>query len=165
MKKAKELHLYRPEREVDIDKKSFKDEIDIQQYASDVQGRIQKDVSGDYVLANLNDSQKISIPKLHSLANYTQQLIERYKRRKKWIWNNNSKKDFKWEKRNLTKEEAQTIQNNADELFDTLMNKMNLIVILERNKKDNPLLEMLLTKLLNKVNEKEKTAEKLEKKE
>ena len=64
-------------------------ELDLKIYGSQVHGRIGKDVSGDYILAVLDENQRIAVTEMVYTAHFVRKLMEHIRNKAKtWKYNN-----------------------------------------------------------------------------
>lgn len=114
--------------------------LDLYKFLADVKGKVKTEVTSDLILAKLEDKDKLSIIEMTSNAYYGKKLIEQLKHRKEWKWNKTSKN---WERQEPTKEEKEIIQNIADALFNMYMIRIHMTTLVNRNKTDNYILELI----------------------
>ena len=115
--------------------------LEILRFASQVQSRIKKDISEDFILAKLEEKDKEGIVEMTSNAYFMKKILSILKAKgTKWDWDNKNKC---WIKRSLNKEEMTFIQDVADATFDSYLTRIYMTVILNRNVPNNHLLKIL----------------------
>lgn len=119
-------------------------DIELKKFLADIHSRINKDITSDFVLAKLEDKDKNAVIEMTNNAYYATRLLTEHaiknKTKKKHYWNKTTKK---WEKKELTEDENTLLKKNIENLFDAYVNRIILVVNLNRNKKDNHLLNLL----------------------
>ena len=130
---------------------SFADEYGVKKYLTEVQqGSIKRDITSDFVLAKLTETQRDAIIELVRVARFAKKEIEKYA--KSWYYKpmKNGKyvknKDGSFRRFELSKEEKQYINNLAIITFDSYMIKLTMTVIMYRNLENNVLMELLTEK-------------------
>lgn len=115
------------------------DKLELLKYLSEVQSRIKTDVSSDFVLAKLEEQDKIGITEMTCNAYFCKRIHNILERKGyKWEWNGKN-----YEKRNLNLEELKTIGMFGQITFDAFMNKIYMTAILNRNIDKNYLVGIL----------------------
>lgn len=115
--------------------------LEILRFASQVQSRIKKDISEDFILAKLEEKDKEGIIEMTSNAYFMKKILSVLKAKgTKWDWDDKRKC---WIKRNLNKEEQDFIQDIANATFDSYLTRIYMTVILNRNVPNNHLLKIL----------------------
>lgn len=115
--------------------------LELLKYTSEVQSRIQKDITSDFILARLGEKDKEAIVELTSDAYFTKRVInEIIKRSHEWNWN---KKEKKWYKTPMKEEDAKKIIEIANKTFDAYMIKITMTALLNRNVNQNYLINIL----------------------
>ena len=96
--------------------------LEILRFASQVQSRIKKDISEDFILAKLGEQDKEGITEMTSNAYFMKKILSILKAKgTKWDWDIKKKC---WIKRNLNDEEQGFIQNVADATFDSYLTRI-----------------------------------------
>jgi len=113
--------------------------IELLRFVSQVQSRIRRDISEDFVLAKLDDKNKEAIIEMTSNAYLAKKLILTLGAKATTIkW-----KDNEWIMSDITKENKEYIKEIANAIFDSYMNRVYMTVILNRNVEQNPLINIL----------------------
>lgn len=134
----KETKEIKPEKDDTVD-----NSLELTKYATQVQSRIREDINSDFVLAVLNEKDKEAIKEFTNNAYLSKRLIKEITEEKQYKWNKTKRV---WELRKLQEDEIKEIERIADETFDIHMIRPMMLVILERNKKENPILSGLMNK-------------------
>lgn len=145
---------------IDTDEGKLSDRLDLLKYMSDIHGRLRKDITTDYSYARLQPKDKEAVIEMTTNAYMVKKIINTLKEsynntRKKW--NHNKQK---WEKEPLTREEINDYNNIANSIFDSIMTRVHMTVIMNRNVDSNHIMKML-----SKYDEEEQTTEEEEQKE
>lgn len=135
----------------------YNDRLDIYKDIASVKSRIKNDITSDFVLASLKDEEKQFVIEMTENAYFAQKLVKRIvEKATQWIWNN---KEQQWEKKRLQdidEKQYQRLVKIRDEIFDTYMNKIYMIVTLNRNVDKNHLIK-ILSGYKEDINEQEQT--------
>lgn len=116
--------------------------LDFIKSISGIRVSIRDKVKEDFVYAKLRDKDKTAVIEMTANAYYSQKLIGII-RAKARNWEFNSKEQ-KWERRPITKRQDELIEKYAEALFDSFMTRVYMVVIMNRNVKDNHLIRLLL---------------------
>lgn len=116
--------------------------IELLKFTTDVQGRISdnRDVTSDFVLSILGEKDKEMTIEMTQNAMLIKKLILIYSKTKQWEWD---KIKNEWVEKELKKDEKKLIEDTADRTFDTLMTRIQMIQVVNRNKPKNPILRIL----------------------
>lgn len=115
--------------------------IQLLSHVSEVQSRIKKDISSDFILAKLSDKDKEGVIEMTGNAYYWQKLIKLWADNSTtWKWNDNTKT---WIQTGLPPNTMKKIYKTADTLFDTFMIRIYMTVLLNRNVPKNYLINIL----------------------
>lgn len=126
-----------PSKEDHVDNK-----LELVKYATEVQCRIREDINSDFVIAKFpTEKDKEALTEMTNNAYLSKRLITNLTKGKIHKWN---KQRGKWEEKELTDDEKTEINNIANEIFDIHMIRHQMKAILERNKKDNPILQGIM---------------------
>jgi hypothetical protein len=120
---------------------SIDNKIEILKFISQVQSRIKKDISEDFVLAKLGDKDKEGIIEMTSNAYFVKKILYMVQlKSKKWDWDDTHKQ---WIHRSLYPDEQKYIKELADSIFDSYLTRIYMTVILNRNVSDNHILNLM----------------------
>ena len=115
--------------------------LEILRFTSQVQSRIKKDISEDFVLAKLDAKDKEGIIEMTSNAYFVKKILDILsKKGRKWKWDN---KEKVWVRRELNNSEKNLITEIANTTFDSYLNRIYMTVILSRNVANNHILKIL----------------------
>lgn len=128
------------------EKKKLADSLDLSKYLIDVHGTINNVIKADYTLAKLAEKDKEAIIEMTTNAYMTRKLFEMLKLRAK-IPDYNPKTK-RYEDRALNKEEKKEMEEIGKRVFDTIMVRVHMTVIMNRNVPENH-----LVKITAKINE------------
>lgn len=137
-----------------MENKVTHDKLDLIKGLSQVESRIKKNITSDFILAKLDEKQKKLITETTSNAYFCKKIIEGTKDKKKWYW-----RDGFWEQDNLTEKEEIRIKKASERTFEAFMIKNIMIALLNRNVKNNHLVR-LMTGLQDEEDEEEGKREK-----
>lgn len=122
------------------DMENTETKLKLLKYTTEVQSRIRKDISSDFVLAKLGKQDREGIIEMTSNAYFYKRLMEMVKNARKWEWNEEQQM---WKRVDLSEAEKARIQESTNQTFDTFLNRIYMTVILSRNVEKNHLLKML----------------------
>lgn len=114
--------------------------LELLKYTSQVQSRIKKDITSEFTLAKFNEKDKEFIIEHTVSAYFAKKVIEMQKQRTKWDYD---KTEHLWIERKQNEKETDTIQNIANAVFDSFMNRIYMVAITNRNVDANHLLRYL----------------------
>lgn len=119
------------------------DDYEIKQLAVEIGDTLVKqDITRDFTLCYWNEQLKDGAQSLHSTAEYVMKAIRRVEYfAHEWKWNEKTKT---WTHEPLTTDERERIKHIAKRTYDTYMNRIKLLAILNRNTDNNPLLKWIL---------------------
>lgn len=124
------------EKEESIDNK-----LELLRYVSNVQSRIRKDISSDFILAKLSDKDKEGIIEMTANAYFVKKIMMLVANKQiKYNWNNQKQK---WEKSYLEPKEKKIITEIANATFDGYMTRVYMTTILNRNVPRNYLVRLI----------------------
>lgn len=119
----------------------FDDKLDLYKYMADIHSRIKNDISSDFVLAKLEDKDKEAIVEMTVNAYFSKKIIDYVaKAGYKWKWDINKRV---WVKTDMDEKTKTSIETIGKALFDSFMNRLYMIAVLNRNKKNNYILDTL----------------------
>lgn len=126
-----------PENEIDT-------KIELLKYISEVNSNIKNEIGSDFILAKLEDQDKEAIIEMTSNAYFCKKIGEiiRYQAesRGKWVYNKEIKQ---YQKKQYSTQYIKTIQTLANNTFDAFLTRIYMTVILNRNKPNNTILELI----------------------
>lgn len=114
--------------------------IELLKYVSEVQCRLWKDITPDFIFAYLNDKDKEALSEITVSAFMAKELISKLKNHKRWIY---SETDRKYIKKGLDINEKTIIDDFSNLSWDAYMIRLNMVAILNRNKPKNPMLSFM----------------------
>lgn len=128
----------------------FSDKWGTYKYLTDIQSDIRKDITSDFILAKLNDTQKEAVIELVRDAYFVKKEMEKLKdgfiyqvdKKGKYIRN----KDGTFKRFPISKEEQKIIENLAKITFNSFMIKIIMTKIEYRNVENNVMVELLTEK-------------------
>ena len=121
--------------------KTVDDKIELIKSISEVQSKISDVVSSDFVLSKLDDREKQYVIEMSNNAFLSRRILTNIKiKATRWEWN---KKLSEWIKRGLNKEEISQMNEYIQACFDAYMNRIYMIVLLNRNVPKNYLIEKM----------------------
>lgn len=137
-------------RSTEDKQKEIFDKLQLINELKEVRSPIREVLSSDFVLATFSEKQKEFITETLKNAVFARNVILMFTHGKRYIWN---RKKQDWEKNEdgsfkkfpLEEEEIMRIKSFADELFKSYMIMPLSIAVMERNKKGNFLLRLLVT--------------------
>lgn len=131
--KNKELEEIKPEETID-------NKLEFLKFMSQVQSSIKDCITEDFIFAKLGDKQKEAIIEMVCNAYYGKKLLSivAHKSKKRWVW----KKD-RWEHIERDSSHFTIMNEYSKNVFDAFMTRIYMMVILNRNVKENPLLRLL----------------------
>lgn len=129
------------EGEIKPEKNSVDNSLELTKFAAEVQSRIRTDINSDFTLALLNEKDKEATKELTNNAYLSKRLVLSIIEEKQYVWNKAKKK---WELKDIEKTTEDKIRSIANEIFDIHMIRPTMVSILNRNKKDNPILSGLM---------------------
>lgn len=105
-----------------------------------VESEIKDHITSDFVYAKLNEKDKTFILKMYQNASLARTLLERLRinQKKEWQWNQNK---YQWEYQNISQKKEQILKELTKQIFQTFMRTIFMLVILNRNVKDNHLVK------------------------
>lgn len=115
-------------------------QIDIINKIPQVNSRIKDEITADFTLCKLSNQDKEAVTEIVSDAYYCKEIIKKYKNKKKWNWDDNKKE---WHETGLTTQEIKKIDEYLETVFDTFMKRIFMVAILNRNVKDNYIIEYM----------------------
>lgn len=125
----------------DLVKTNVDNEFEILADIAKVRSRVNKEVTEDFTFAKLDDVDKKGIAEMTTNAFYISRLYEQLSERAtKWEWNPINQE---WIQRKLNKTEKKKVIDIGRNTFDALMTRPIMTVILNRNKPNNDLVEIL----------------------
>lgn len=121
------------------EQRAFSDQLDVLRHLSDIQLRLKKDITGDFVLAKLPEQVREGIIEMTKNAYFAKKVLTILSRKhKRWIWNGKEYKHVE-----MTKEDKKYINDVGDAIFDAYMTGIYMTVILHRNINENYLVSLL----------------------
>lgn len=120
-------------------------ELDVLVGLAEVKSRIGKEITRDFTMAFLNPEDKEGVINAIENAHLWKGLLTKLEESKTWKWN---KKIKKWEHKKIENEEIEKMQTNRKELFDIMLNKVITTVLMNRNRQDNHLVNLMAGKTL-----------------
>jgi len=128
-----------PIRDGEVDNK-----LELLKYTSEVQSRIRDDISPDFTLAKLSESDKEGIIEMTSNAYFCKKIgksIEaKAKEIGKWSWDNKTRK---WRRVKYSQKYVDKLNKVTQATFDAFMTRIYMTVILNRNVNKNYLIKIL----------------------
>jgi hypothetical protein len=124
----------RPETTID-------NELEHLRYLGHVKSRINKEVTEDFTYASLDDKDKEAVIEMTTDAYTIKRMFEiAEKKATKWTFDNDEQV---WELRPMDKNERELINKYGVASFETVMTRVIMTVIMNRNKPKNPLIRLL----------------------
>ena len=123
------------------EKKKLADTLDLSKYMVDVHGAINKVIKADYTLARLSDKDKEAVIEMTANAYMTKKLYDILKLRAKIPYYNPKTK--RYEERELNNEEKKKVDEVGKRVFDTIMTRVHMTVIMNRNVDKNYLIKII----------------------
>lgn len=121
--------------------KTVDDKIELIKGVSEVRSKIKDVVSDDFILCKLTPQEKEYIIELTNNAFLSRKLLKTVKEQgTKWDWD---KKKNLWERRKLNQEEKLHMENLIQNCFDSYMNRIYMITIVNRNVPRNYIVEKI----------------------
>lgn len=119
------------------------DEYEIKQLAIEIgDDLVKQDITRDFTLCYWNEQTKEGAQSLHSTAEYVMKAIRRIEQlATKWTWNEKKKE---WHEQQLSEKEQEKIKTIAKRTYDTYMNRIKFLSILNRNDEKNILVQWIL---------------------
>lgn len=105
------------------------DQFDVYRYLTDVRSRIKKDISTDFVLAKLEDQDKTGVIEMTVNAYLAKAVAESLKPYCRSV------------------EEMKEVEHEGNRIFDMYMTKIYMVVLLNRNKEQNPMVRWIVSNL------------------
>lgn len=116
--------------------------LELKQTFVKVHTDIKDSIKEDFAIAYLEGKDKEFVIEMTGNAYYGKKLIEITKEKGgEWEYN---KEEKQWEKRTYKNKIKTNIMKQANRMFNNYMIKVYMIVLVERNKKNNPLLKYIL---------------------
>jgi hypothetical protein len=130
-----------PTEDFIVPEQTIDNKLEILRLTSQVQSRIKKDISEDFILAKLDERDKEGIVEMTSNAYFVKKILGILSAKGvKYDWN---VKTDSWTKRSLNTEEKSFIEHIANATFDSYLTRIYMTVILNRNVPNNHLLKIL----------------------
>lgn len=121
--------------------KTVDDKIELIKSIGDVQSKINDVISGDFVLSKLTPQEKEYIIEMTNNAFLSRKLLKRIQEKAtRWNW---YVEEQEWREESLTDEEYDEIEQLIQKCFDTYMNRIYMINILNRNVPKNYIVEKI----------------------
>lgn len=129
------------------EKRSFADKYGVFKHVLDVQSDIKRDLTSDFILAKLEPHQREAFVGAIANAYNVKRKMEEYVKGKEYRVGKNGNyirnEDMTFKKFNLSKTKIDYIMNMARITFNTYMVKMITITLLQRNLKENTIVELV----------------------
>ena len=117
------------------------DKLDLLRYTSEVQSRINRDITSDFILCKLGDKDKEGVVEMVGNAYYLKKIISNiHEKAFTYVWN---EKEDLWEKTRPTDKVLKRILQYGNQSFDAFMIRIYMITILNRNVSQNHLIRLL----------------------
>lgn len=121
------------------EEKKFVDNYDILRFLGVVHTKIKKEIKEDFVLAKITDERrKEGAINMAYNAYVVREIFSLFERKKRYVWENG-----KWLQRGLSANEIKRIRLASEELFDCFMNRIYMLMVMNRNVKGNDLAEII----------------------
>lgn len=119
-------------------------DLEFLQYLGQVKSRLKKEITEDFVFATLNDRDQEGVIEMATTAYYTLRTYETIiQNATTWKYN---EEEQNWTQHRLPQEEIQILRKMQEGAFDAFMTRVLMTVIMNRNKPNNPLVELLASK-------------------
>lgn len=134
--------------------KTIDNQIEILKFMSSVQSPINDKITEDFILANLDDTDKKAVTDLVTNAYFTISLIDQIIRNtKEYEFDANRQT---WIKKNIGDKKKLYLENIRNNIFNKTLIKIYMTCILNRNDKNNHLMNLLARYNVNEENEEQK---------
>ncbi|MBD3248486.1 hypothetical protein GF336_00385 [Candidatus Woesearchaeota archaeon] len=153
---APRIVIESPKEDDKEEKRSYKEEkeevydrLQLVNNLKNVENQIKEVLGSDFVLASFSQEQKEYIADMLKDAYFARNTLIAYQSAKKYHWDNKKKdwdrnEDGSYKKVGLNDEEKKKIKDSADNLFRSYMIEPLSLAVLERNKKGNFILNLLV---------------------
>lgn len=122
--------------------KTIESDLELKKYIGQVKSRINTEITEDFTYAKLDEQNEKGVIEMTTNAFFAIRMYtQAAKKGTKWTWNN---KFQQWEQRRFTTEEQEIVRNQGKRLFDALMTRVLMTVIMNRNKQGNYLIDALV---------------------
>lgn len=112
--------------------------LELRKYLVQVQSRIREEITSDFTLANVDENQKNSIIEITTNAFEATKRFDNIMKAKNWTWTKNG-----WKTTETDQDGIKKIKNNQRQSFDSYMNRIFMTVNMNRNKRDNRMVDLL----------------------
>lgn len=131
-------------REPEGHEETIDNRIELLKFTTEVKSRVgeEKDINSDFIMSVLEEQDKELTIEMTQNAKLVKKLINIYKLETTHSWDKYKNK-WKEEKIELSETQKDIITKIADRTFDTLMSRIQMIQIVNRNKPKNPILRIL----------------------
>ena len=124
-----------------MDQDTVDNSLELRKYLVQVQSRIKNEVTSDFTLATVLPEEKEGIIEITTNAFEARKKFENIAKCKRWNWD---KKEKAWILNELNKQQKEIINQHTNQTFDTYMNRVFMMITMNRNKANNPLASMLV---------------------
>lgn len=124
-------------------RKGIDNKLELLKYAAEVQSRLKKEITSDFVLCKLGEQDKIGITEMTVNAYLAARQIHNI-RTNAHYWQYNTENNT-WEKHPITdnRKEEELLEKYEEKVFDTFMTRVEMCAILNRNEDKNNMIEVL----------------------
>lgn len=121
---------------------SIDNKLEMLKFTATVQSRIRKDISEDFVLAKLGAQDKEGVIEMTTNAYFMKKIMHQIRTRGNWRWEWDKTKQT-WHKKQKQPKELEYMRSIENKTFDSYMTRIYMTVILNRNVKENWLINIL----------------------
>lgn len=124
---------------MEIEKDNVNNKLELIKGLTDVKSGIKEEITPDFVLSKNSAQEKEGAIEMTNNAYFIKKILENYVKKKKiWEWENKQ-----WIKRGLNEKEKDKCQKVINQLFESIMIRITMLQILNRNQANNHLVRIV----------------------